>query len=61
MSLKLVDSTKRQSKTKSCAVVAFRAVRTIQAKAAQIPCVLIQARNDIVDAWKESEAYNPNA
>ena len=60
--LKLVPpSTPHPSRTKTCALVAFRAVRTVQAKAAQIPCVLLQARNDISDAWKESEATSPNA
>jgi hypothetical protein len=59
MSLKLVPpSSPRTSRTKACALLAFRAVRTVQAKAAQIPCVLLQAGSDIVAAWRES---SPNA
>jgi hypothetical protein len=53
MSLKLVPpSTPRTSRTKTCALVAFRAIRIVQSKAAQVPCVLLQARNDVVAAWR---------
>jgi hypothetical protein len=62
MSLRLIPpSTPRISCTKTCALVAFRIVRTVRAKAAQVPCVLLQARNDVVAAWRESGNASPNA
>jgi hypothetical protein len=61
MSLKLVPpSSPRTSRTKTCALVAFRAIRIVQAKAAQVPCVLLQARNDVAAAWRESGNASPN-
>ncbi len=62
MSLKLVPPrTPRSSRTKACALVAFRLIRSVQAKAAQVPVVLTQARNDVVSAWRESGNASPNA
>ena len=61
MSLKLVPpSTPRTSRTKTCALVAFRAIRIAQQKAKQAPCVLLQARNDVAAAWRESGNASPN-
>jgi hypothetical protein len=61
MALKLVPSASpRNSRTKTCALCAFRVVRLVQAKAAQVPCVLLQARNDVVTAWRESADSVPN-
>jgi hypothetical protein len=61
MSLKLVPpAAPRVSRTKTCALVAFRAIRIVQAKAAQVPCVLLQARNDVAAAWRESGNASPN-
>ena len=61
MSLKLVPpSTPRDSRTKTCALAAFRLIRTVQAKAAQVPCALQQARNDVTSAWRESGNAFPN-
>ncbi len=50
---------RRQAKTPAL-VVAFRAVRIVQSKAAQIPGVLSQARDDIAAAWRESADALPN-
>ena len=62
MSLKLIPpSTSRQSKTKFCALCAFRVIRSIQAKAAQIPYMLLQVRDDVITAWRESADTLPNA
>ena len=62
MSLKLVPpAAPRVSRTKVCALVAFRAIRIVQAKGAQVPCVLLQARNDVAAAWRESGNASPNA
>ena len=63
MTLKIVSpSTPRSSKTKTCALAVFGLVRSVQARAAQIPCALAQIRNDIVQAWLESaDAYTKNA
>lgn len=61
MSLKLVPpASSRVSRTKTCALLAFRAIRIVQAKAAQVPCVLLQARTDVVTAWRESADSLPN-
>ena len=61
MSLKLVPpAAPRVFRTKTCALVAFRAIRIVQAKAAQVPCVLLQARNDVAAAWRESGNASPN-
>ena len=61
MGLKLVPPrTPRPSRTKACALVAFRVVRIVQAKAARVPGVLAQARNDVVSAWRESGNASPN-
>ena len=58
MSLKLVPpSTPRTSRTRICALVAFRIVRAVQQNAKQVPCVLLQARNDVVAAWRESGMF----
>jgi len=55
MSLKLVPpSSSRASHIKTCALCAFRVIRSVQAKAAQIPFVLAQARTDVAAAWRES-------
>ena len=59
--LRLIFGTRRTSRVKVCALVAFRAVRAVQAKAAQVPCALLQVRNDIVSAWRESGNVSPNA
>jgi hypothetical protein len=57
MSLKLVPpSTAETSRTKACALVAFRLIRSAQSKAAQAPGALLEARNDVVAAWRESGA-----
>ena len=62
MCLKLVPpSSPRTSRTKTYALVAFRIVRTVQTKAAQVPCVLLQARNGVLAAWRESGNASPNA
>ena len=62
MSLQLVPpASARTSRTKTCALCAFRVVRSVQAKAAQIPGVLQQARNDVAAAWRESGNASPNA
>ncbi len=59
MSLQLVPpASARTSRTKTCALLAFRAIRFAQAKVSQVPCALLQARNDVVAAWSESR---PNA
>ena len=59
MSLKLIQpSTPRASRTKAVALFGFRIIRSVQAKAAQIPGVLQQARSDVAAAWRES---SPNA
>ena len=61
MGLKLVPPrTPRPSRTKACALVAFRVVRIVQAKAARVPGVLAQARHDGVSAWRESGNASPN-
>ena len=61
MSLKLVPPpSPRVSRTKICALVAFRVIRMVQAKAAKVPCVLLQARNDVIAAWRESGSASPN-
>ena len=61
MSLKLVPpSSPRTSRTKTCALVAFRIVRTVQTKAAQVPCVPLQARKDVAAASRESGNASPN-
>ena len=62
MSVKLVVPGERQpSKTKSIALVAFRLIRKAQEKATQVPGALIEARNDVVAAWRESGNASPNA
>lgn len=62
MSLKLVTpGDRRPSKTKSFALVAFRLIRSAQSKAAQVPSALLEARNDVVAAWRESGNASPNA
>ena len=61
MSLKLVTSNSQPSRTKACALAAFRLIRTAQAKAAQVPGVLAQARNDVVSAWREPAVGTINA
>ena len=61
MSLKLVPpASPRTSRTKTCALVAFHAIRIVQEKAKQVPCVLLQARNDVVAAWRETGDASPN-
>lgn len=61
MSLKLVPpASPRDSRTKACALFAFRLIRTVQAKAAQVPCVLHQAGADLAAAWRESGNASPN-
>jgi len=60
MSLKLVPpSTPRPSRTKAVALFGFRLIRSVQAKAAQVPVVLAQARGDVVAAWRESDIASP--
>ena len=62
MSLKLVPpSTAQTSRTKACALVAFRLIRSAQATVAQVPGALLEARNDVVAAWRESGNASPNA
>ena len=62
MALKLVPpSAAPSSRTKTCALAAFRLIRSVQAKAAQAPGILVQVRNDIVAAWRESGDARPNA
>jgi hypothetical protein len=62
MSVKLVPpSTPQTSRTKACALCAFRVIRSAQAIAAQVPCVLLEARNDVVAAWRDSGNASPNA
>jgi hypothetical protein len=62
MSVKLVTpSTPQTSRTKACALVAFRLIRSAQSKAAQVPSALLEARNDVVAAWRESGNASPNA
>ena len=57
MSLTLVPSTPTPvTRTKACALAAFRLIRTAQSKAAQVPGTLSDARRDIVSAWRESGA-----
>jgi hypothetical protein len=57
MSVKLVTpGDRRPSKMKSLALAVFSGVRTAQRYALQVPCVLLEARNDVVAAWRESGA-----
>lgn len=57
---RLIFGAPRHSRIKSCALVTFRAVRAVQAKAAQVPSALLQARDDIAQAWAES-AQSPKS
>ena len=62
MSLKLVTpGTAQTTRTKACALFAFRLIRTAQSKVAQVPGALVEARNDIASAWRESADSLPNA
>ena len=57
MSLKLVPpSTTQTTRTKACALFAFRLIRSAQAKAAQIPVVAQATAQEIAEAWRESGA-----
>ena len=61
MSLTLVPSTPTPiTRTKACALAAFRLIRTAQSKAAQVPGALAEARQDIASAWRESANSLPN-
>lgn len=50
----------RASHLKNCALLTFRTVRKVQAKAGQLPCALLRARDEVVAAWKESGGTLPN-
>ena len=62
MTLKLVPpAASRNSHVKAGALLAFRLVRSVQAKASQIPGALARTRDDIASAWRESADSLPNA
>ena len=61
MSLKLVTpGNRRPSRTKSFCLALFSGVRTAQRVARQVPGALLEARNDVVAAWRESGNASPN-
>ncbi len=51
----------RPSRIKRCALLAFTAVRKVQAKAAAVPAALNSVREDVVSAWQESAKSLPKA
>ena len=62
MSLTLVPAAPAPiTRTKACALAAFRLIRTAQSRAAQVPGTLAEARRDIASAWRESGNQIPNA
>ena len=62
MSLKLVPPRPAQtSRTKACALAAFRLIRSAQATVAQVPVVAKSTAQEIAEAWRESGYASPNA
>jgi hypothetical protein len=58
-SIQLSNPSEESTVVKNCALFTFRALRTLDDYASQIPAVATQAATDIADAWEESS--RPNA